>query len=264
MILVDNQIREKIRSCKLIENYNLSNVKNVLYDLTADKFIERGDDGNQEHSVFDLAPQQSTVIATKELINLPNNMIARIVGKNSRIRQGLLIDAPLYQPGHYTRVYFRITNISNSTIQLISGHSYASIVFEELEHKPDTTYDGTFQGEINYNDLGDYSSEYSNEVKTIEKKFDKFKNFEKSVYANVITILTIFIAIFSIINVNVELASSNAQNWIGLLLFNLCTVGSISLLANIVLCHLSSDSFKSRYWIIPILCFLGALVCIVI
>ena len=260
MILVGNQISEKIRSCSLIQNSTPSNVQSMLYDLTAEKFIERVDSVNQEHSHFMLLPHQSIVVATKEIINLPNNMIGHVVGKNSRIREGLLVESPVYQPGHQqTRVYFRITNLSNSGIRLNSGSSYASIIFEELSVTPDHSYTGSFQGEIDYSHLGDYNTQYSREISAVEKKLDEFKNLEKSIYGNVITLLTVFIAIFSIVNVNVELANGNSQNWANLLLFNLCTVGSISLLADFVLYHLSPKTFKTWFWYIPVLCFAGAL-----
>ena len=262
MILVDTQIREKIKSCQLIENPIDSNIKSIHYDLRAEKFIEHDSGENHEHSEFELLPQQSIIVATKEIINLSDMMLGRVVGKNSRIREGLLIESPVYQPGHHTRIYFRLTNLSSSSIQLKTDHSYASIMFEQLDSTPNKTYDGTYQREFDYSYLGDYSSEYSKEISAVEKKLDNFKNIEKSIYANVITILTVFIAIFSIINVNIDFAQVGNSKWSNILLFNLCTVGSISLLADFILHHLSPDTFKQRFWFIPIACFLCAFICI--
>jgi len=261
MILVDAQIREKINSCGLIENYTSANIQNILYDLVAEKFIEHREDGNNESTIYDLLPLQSVIVATKEIITLPPKILGRVVGKNSRIREGLMIESPVYQPGHRTRIYFRITNISNSSIRLQAERSYGSIMFETLDRAPEHPYDGTYQDEIDYSHLGDYSSEYEREIQAVEKKIDEFKNFEKSVYANVITILTIFIAIFSIINVNITLASEANVSWAYFIVFNLCTVGSISLLSDFIMYHLSPQTYKKFLWLIPVLCFVGAAFC---
>ena len=44
----------------------------------------------------------------------------------------------------------------------------------------------------------------------IEKKVDTVKNIEKNVYGNVLSIMGIFIGIFSLVNVNLSLAATNA------------------------------------------------------
>lgn len=255
MILVDRQIEDRVHSCTLIEHFESKNLQSMLYDLTVEKFIETSNGENKEFTSHTLLPMESVIVATREIIHMPKDLIAHIVGKNSRIRQGLMIESPVYQPCHATRVYFRITNLSNVSIILYSGKSYASIMFELLDGTPDNVYGGTFQDELNYDYLGNYAAEYSKELKAVEEKIDEFKEMEKSVYSNVITILTVFIAIFSIINVNVSLASGANLDWTHFVLFNLCTIGSISLLANYIIRHLSPKTFANRFWVIPLLCF---------
>ena len=261
MILVDTQIRAKIQSNNLIENANLEQIQSILYDLKTDSFMCVTDaETHEQLSHVTLLPSESILVAAREIIHLPNNMIARVVGRNSRIRQGLLVDSPIYQPGHHTRIYFRLTNVSNSSITLTDNKSYASIIFEELSSTPETTYSGTFKDEYDYSNLGYYTSEYKRELNTVEKQVDEIKHFETKIYGNVITILTIFIAIFSIISVNVDLAGSNGEQLANLIIFNFCTIGSISLLADLVMYFISNKPFKHQLWLIPIVCFIGAFV----
>lgn len=261
MILVDTQIHEKIQTCNLIENADANQIKSILYDLRSDSFISSTDSENHGPCTHvTLLPSESIMVATQEIIKLPNNMIGHVVGRNSRIRQGLFVESPVYQPGHHTRIYFRLTNLSNSSIELSSDKSYASIIFEELSNAPQHPYSGTFSNEYDYSNLGDYTSEYKRELNTVEKKVDEIKHFESKIYGNVITILTIFIAIFSIISVNVDLAGSNSNQLFNLIIFNLCTIGSISLLADLVMYFLANKAFKHWLWVIPIICFVGAFI----
>lgn len=58
------------------------------------------------------------MIKCNEKIKIPNNMVGKVVDKNSRIRQGLLTTSPVYQPGHETYIYFRIQNVSENIITL--------------------------------------------------------------------------------------------------------------------------------------------------
>ena len=44
---------------------------------------------------------------------MPLNVLGRVAEKNSRMRQGLQVDGPHYQPGHITYVFMRVRNISN-------------------------------------------------------------------------------------------------------------------------------------------------------
>ena len=62
---------------------------------------------NKESKNIKLEPHDSAFVMSKESIELPNNIIAKVVLRNSRIRQGLTIDTPIYQPGHRTKVFFQ-------------------------------------------------------------------------------------------------------------------------------------------------------------
>lgn len=195
-----------------------------------------------------LLPGESVFVACKEIVNLPENVAARIVLRNSRIRQGLMLDAPVYQPGHHTRVFYRITNISKCAIDITASDEFASIQFEKLEHPPAKPYDGTFQGEMGYSDMGKYTSNYKQQMSRLDEKMDAIKHLERNIYGNIITLMSIFIALFSIININVDLAFAPTVERSRLLISNLVTIGSIAFLVSLIqLCF--SRKGKRGMWV---------------
>lgn len=80
----------------------------MSYDLTTDYFYV----GGGRASSAKLMPGDSAFVVAKEIVALPDDLAARALLRNSRIRQGLSLDAPLYFPGHKTAVFFRVTNVS--------------------------------------------------------------------------------------------------------------------------------------------------------
>ncbi len=255
MILVDQQIKERIHQQQLLENFQESHITNIGYDLVIDQFTNH----QQESSInYLLVPGDSVFVRTKESVNMPHDLAARIVLRNSRIRQGLSLDAPVYQPGHKTRIFFRVTNVSKSSIKLKQGDELASILFDKLEEEPDHPYEGAFQEEFDYRGMGTYGPQYSQQMQEIEDKMTHLKDLEKSSYGNVITLMTIFIGIFSLVNVNLTAAVSGIWSVKELLMYNLCIIGGIATLAGLVrvlVPTLSKKALSKCYWLIPILSF---------
>lgn len=78
---------------------------------------------------------------------------------------------------------------------------------------------------------------------------------ERSIYGNVITILTIFVTIFTLLNVNIELAKSTASAFT-FLNFNLAILGGISFLSVFLSELFGRNKGKKHFlWIIPLICF---------
>lgn len=249
-VLVDHEINNLAQNNDLIEHYNESCLTNIGYDLRADIFT----DGNKSVKEISLQPGESTFVQTIESIKLPTNFIARVSLKNSRIRQGFTLDSPIYQPGHHTKVFFRLTNISNKVLILKSNEKYAMISFEELEQNPNTPYQGTFQEEMDFNDLGSYQGIYQQQMKEIEEKKDDIKSIEQTIYSNVLVILTVFVALFTFLTSNISLfsAESSIQNF---LIYNFMMLGCISTLVLL----LSTLFTKINVWRTIIYCILIAL-----
>ena len=153
-----------------------------------------------------------------------------IVLKNSRLRQGLSMDAPVYQPGHHTKVFFRVTNVSGNEIDLQKDGKYVTILFEMLASHVKNPYAGAFSDEMDYSGLGKYKDIYQHEIREIEKKTENLKDLERSIYANVLVILTVFVALFSFLTTNISLLSANADAS-RFLIYNFVTLGCVSFLA---------------------------------
>ena len=175
MILVDKNIKALVAEGRLIvAGYREENVNGVSYDLTIEKIV---DNKGIELTEYELHPGDTVFVKSKEKLSIPTNLLGRVVEKNSRMRQGLQVDAPHYQPGHTTYVFMRVCNISTNIINLCSDMKIAQIIFEELKEVPDVPYSlqegASFQNEDKYVGLGNYKVEY--EKQTYEK-IERTKN----------------------------------------------------------------------------------------
>lgn len=163
MILVDKNIKALVANGTLIiSGYKEENVNGVSYDLTADVII---DVNSGELTEYRLQPGETVFVRSKEQLSIPVNVMGRVAEKNSRMRQGLQVDGPHYQPGHVTYAFLRVRNISTDIIVLSQGMKIAQIMFEELKEVPDVPYssqeNASFQNEKKYVGLGNYQEEYA-------------------------------------------------------------------------------------------------------
>lgn len=254
MVLCDKQIRECGEG--LIAPFDESKVNPVSYDLTIDQFcVEPGDDIDE----VSLCPGESAFVKSKEAINLPNNILANVTLRNGRIRQGLDLTAPVYFPGHNTRVFFRITNVSTQTIKMRNGDGVASIMFEKLKENVEKPYSGTFQNEFEYSGMSSYTSVFSKSMESLNKKIEDVNGIERSIYGNVLAIMAIFVAIFSLININVTLIANNL-NMKALLTVDFVTVGSIGFLLASISMLIGTGKRKVFLWIACIVAFAVAII----
>lgn len=253
MVLVDHEITARVNQDGLIDSFDPAGLTNVGYDLRAKKFYIAA---KGEESVT-LQPNESAFVESVEIVAMPVDLLGRIVLKNSRIRQGLSLDAPVYQPGHITRIYFRLTNVSADNITLDAGDEYATIIFEKLDAVPEHPYTGTFRDEFSFRGLGDYKDVYKRQIREIEKKTDDLKSVEHNIYANVLVILTIFVALFSFLTTNISLSATSAtieQYFI----FNALMLGCISFLVALLGMVIKPKRKSWVYWIPAVICFVVA------
>ncbi len=167
MILADKDIKEYISDGRLITSgYDEQNLNGVSYDLTIGAVC---DDQGAERQTYDLHSGEVVFIKTVEKLSIPENILGRIAEKNSRMRQGLKVDGPHYQPGHVTYAFLRVQNLSRNVITLEQGMKIAQIIFEQLTQIPQKPYSAqetaAFQNEERYIGLGSYKEEYQNQVK---------------------------------------------------------------------------------------------------
>jgi len=259
MVLVDNEIKTFLINGTIeetdqtyIKDGDNSCITNIGYDLRAEYFVK---DKSIQAEEYELLPGESIFVQTREFVHFDTLTMGRITLKNSRLRSGLSLDAPVYQPGHTTKIFFRLSNMSNKSFTLKKDEKYAMLIFEQLHSEPDTPYDGTYNMETQFSHLAGYSSEYADQIKSLDGKIKDIHDVEKSIYGNVITILSVFVAVFTLLNVNITLVSQ-AAGVISFLTFNLVTLGSISFLTLFLTSLLVEQKKWSKgLWTIPLSCF---------
>lgn len=253
-MLLNHQSILKCIDSNVIDGGRKENVGPVSYDLTTQSFFRDRQSHSQGLTSYTLNPGDSVFVSAVESIKLPDDLACRVQIKNSRLRQGLTLDAPLYFPGHSTRVFFRITNVSSDSITLDTEKGIAQLVFERLEAPTDTLYDGTFSNEFSFTGMGDYESIYGSDLKKLESKATEIEDIEKRIYGNVMTLMAIFAAVFTLVNVNMEAMATSAST---IITVNLATVGSFALLAGLIALPL-----RPREWYVRLIPWAVAVVCI--
>lgn len=254
MVLTDRQIEERALKQALIESYYDACLTNVGYDLRAKQFYT----GEKTEDSVTLLPNESAFVESVEIVSMPHDLLGRVTLKNSRIRMGLTLDAPVYQPGHKTRIYFRVTNVSADSITLYSGERYAMIMFEQLTEVPTHPYEGAFKDEFSYRGLGTYKDIYKRQRHELEKKTDDLKAMENNIYTNVLAILAIFMALFSFLTINVSL-TVNSATVDQYLIFNALLLGGISFLVALLATVTKPGKHGWKLWIPAIICFAAAI-----
>lgn len=260
MLLVDRQIKELVADGKLItENYFADNLNGISYDLRIDCIYGE----KLSVSEHELAPGEVVFVKTLEQISIPHNLMGRVAEKNSRMRQGLKVDAPYYQPGHTTYIFLRVQNISKQMIKLKSGIDIAQIMFEELCQEPDMPYDkqegASFQGEEQYIGLGNYQKEYESQTEmAIERAKLDLDGMTQKIYGNVLTIMGVLVAIFSLISINYQAFAQSEITVPFILVMNLTMALSIVLMLGVVI--LLVNKAKSKGFLVAYIVIVLALI----
>lgn len=254
MLLSDAKIRELINN-NVLQNANEHNIGPVSYDLTTKSFHSK----DSEKSYADLMPGDSIFVSSEEVIDLPSDLAARVSLRNSRIRQGLTLDAPLYFPGHKTRVFFRVTNISSDEIKLNTTKGIAQLSFETISGTVEKPYHGAFSDEFDYSGMGNYTDIYKSEMEEIDRREDSLKKMESRIYERVIALFAIFAAIFTLVNINAGSLIGNASG-ITIATVNLSIIGGFSALVGLIAIALKAEGIASKIilFAIAIVAFIGA------
>lgn len=253
-MLVDREIRALIAGGTLTDA-DEGRVGPVSYDLRNQSFFSSG----KELESVTLRPGDSVFVGSVESVLLPNDLTARVMLKNSRIRAGLALAAPLYFPGHHTRIFYRVTNITGDEITLDAGHDIAQVVFERLDSAPDVPYSGAFSDEFDFRGLGVYQDVYGSEIQKIERKTEQLENMENRIYGNVVAIMGVFVAIFSLVNLNVSWQASQAASIATLVILDLSVVGGMAALVGLLSSMVNTRAARATPWVIAVVCFAAAI-----
>lgn len=202
MILVDKDIKNRQSEIFCDGCYDESCVNAVSYDLHILGIVAQ----DKLADSYVLHPNEVIFVKMEEKIHMPKDLMGRIGEKNSRIRQGLWVSGPHYFPGHETYIYLRVQNITSDTIKVKKGDKIAQIFFEQLSDVPEHTYDqqqnASFNDEDQYRGMAEYKDEYEKRMEKIKDANNDLDEKINHIYANILTLMGIFVSVFSLITVN--------------------------------------------------------------
>lgn len=251
MILVDKDIKRYVEQQQLIlSGYTEDNLNGISYDLTVDTVL---DTTGIEHREYELKPGETVFIKTVEKLRIPNCILGRIAEKNSRMRQGLKVDGPHYQPGHVTYAFLRVQNISSQIIVLQNGMRIAQIIFEQLTEEPKTPYSAqkgaSFQDEVVYKGLGNYKEDYEKQTwKKLERTKEDIEGVSQRIYANVLTIMGVFVAIFSLLTINYDAFSEAKIDFRYIWVMNFTLMLCIVIMLGLIFIFINKAGNKKMIW----------------
>lgn len=154
--LSDEEIKELCTNGNIItENFIDNNIKQACYELRASNIYYDLANGNKKYVLNDgeyilLKPKQPIVIITMESLDLPDNVLGRILTKGMLFSIGLLPVNTYADPGFIGKLGIVFNNVSNNYIKIIPGQSIAKIEFSRLQKKVARDYSGQhgYQTEI--------------------------------------------------------------------------------------------------------------------
>lgn len=166
---------------------------------------------NQDQQTQDIIPGEFLIIKTSEQLTIPKNITGRVGEKNSLLRLGLKVDGPQYQPGHVTYAYLRVQNLSDQVITLKKGMKIVQIYFEELKEVPERGYDQQINASFHNEDMS------------------------TKIYGNVLTLMGIIAAIFSLLSINYQAFTNADLNANYIIAMNLSLTFCIAVMLGMIL-----------------------------
>lgn len=93
-----------------------------------------------------LKPFDFIIGQTLETIKLPNDLAARVEGKSSLARFGLVVHmtAPTVHPGFDNHLTLEICNLGPVSVELAPGMKIAQLIIEQLSSPSKYIYQGSF------------------------------------------------------------------------------------------------------------------------
>lgn len=190
MVLSDRDIKEAIKAGIIgIDPYFEKDVQPASVDLHLDETLLIFNNSNapyidlkkelpdlntkvkiQGDTPFILHPGEFVLGSTLEKIRIPNSMVARIEGKSSLGRLGLLIHstAGFVDPGFEGNLTLELANVSRLPITLYYGMRIGQISFQKMNSEAERPYGSP-----------ELSSRYQGQIDPTESRV--FKDFENQI-----------------------------------------------------------------------------------
>ena len=182
MILSDRDIRAAIASGKIgIDPFDDKDVQPCSVDLHVDRFFRTFHNARhpfidvkmpmddltevvevKEEEAFILHPGEFVLGSTAEFVKLPNDLVARLEGKSSLGRLGLLIHstAGFVDAGWEGRLTLELSNVANLPITIYPNMKIGQISFVQLTSPVDNPYGSSAVGSKYQGQRGPTPSRY--------------------------------------------------------------------------------------------------------
>lgn len=161
MILSDRTLKDIILNQKiyLVNPFNIEDLQPCSIDLHLGDELKtiHGKSIDLSQGSYKLKPNEFILGSTMEYVNVPFDLMARVEGKSSIARLGVMIHitAGYIDAGFHGNVTLEIYNCSDKPFELFHGDSICQIAFETLTTPVETPYNGKYQ-----NSVGTVLSEY--------------------------------------------------------------------------------------------------------
>lgn len=134
-VLSDRTIEELVTHNDLLCPYDQDQLQPASYDVRlADIENAHAIEKSNEGTTWRLAPGQFVLGSTVEKICLPDDIVARIEGKSSLARLGIIVHtAGFIDPGFCGTLTLEITNLSKKYVPLKLNQLIAQIAFQTLD-----------------------------------------------------------------------------------------------------------------------------------
>lgn len=141
--ITGDELKNAVAVC--MSNYTEKNINECSYDLR--NYRQQRVPTSHMHENYKLYSGMSTLIYSREIIEVPLNCMVILKLRNSAILEGLSLTAPIYLPGHKTRLCARIRNDGPVYFEFITDESVIQAYFVKLSRnaKP---YNGKYQNNI--------------------------------------------------------------------------------------------------------------------
>lgn len=153
--LTDSDIRTLCKRGGLIEDYEERNIKQACYELRASNIYYDLNNPDRRLEVTDnsyilIKPKQLVVIMTLESLNMPSDILGRILTKGKLFSIGLLPVNTYADPGFRGKLGIVFSNLSNNYLKIRPREPIAKIEFCKLENHVSLPYSGQhgYQTEI--------------------------------------------------------------------------------------------------------------------
>lgn len=168
MLLSDRDIRSEIESGRVgIDPYDPKMIQPSSIDVRLDKFFRVFENhkyevidpskeqpeltreievGNDEH--FILHPGEFVLASTYEVVTLPDDIAARLEGKSSLGRLGLLTHstAGFIDPGFSGHITLELSNVANLPVKLFPGMKIGQLCLVRLSSAAENPYGSAIYG----------------------------------------------------------------------------------------------------------------------